>query len=371
MQQNSMVDMQSLRTIIEYPITDIAIDKLSKRYAQLEITDAKSYKDVTIAIGEVRKYRIAVEKKRKKLKKESLEYGRKVDKEAKRITAMLVPIESGLKEKKQIVDDQKAAEKAEKARIEAARVETIRVKIADIQKIATELYGLGSSQIMDILVKTETVEILPDEYEEFTLEAKQVHAESVDLIKRVLETQIQHETEEAERKAEAERLEKIRIEQEVERKRLEEIAAANEAKKQAEQNRIDKENAKLEVARAAIEKERQIIEAEKQVEADLKKQETLKKRLAEEAKIKAERDAREKADREEAERVAKEEAEAAEKKRQEAMKPDKEKLVDFANRLCQIDPPKVVSYPARQMSLKAVERLHEIASWMIKDVEKL
>ena len=68
--------------LIEYPVTDSAIEELSKRFAPLEITDGKTYKSVTVAIGEVRGYRVSVEKKRKELKKDALEYGRKVDGEA-------------------------------------------------------------------------------------------------------------------------------------------------------------------------------------------------------------------------------------------------------------------------------------------------
>lgn len=371
MQQTAeVIDIQPTGgMVIEYNITDAAIEKLSKQFSPLEITDTKSYKAVQIAIGEVRGYRISVERTRKELKKDALAYGRKVDTEAKRITALLLSIEEGLKAKKQVVDDQKAAEKAEKARIEAERVEGIRNKIADIQRLTVGLNGLDADQLRSLSEQNNSIEITADEYAEFALEAKQAKAEVGNTIAQALAARIKFDEEEAERKAEAERLEKIRVEQEAERKRLEEEQARIDAARKAEEERLAAEQAKIDAANRKIEKERERLEAEKQAEIDRKEREALKKRLAEEAKVKAEKDAKEKAEREEAERVAREKAEAEEAARQEALKPDKEKLISFANSLYEIEAPALTDKDLQTLASYAISKIKEIATLTISGVE--
>ena len=118
-QQTEVFEMQrTTNLVVEYDVPTVSIEDMAKRFAPLEITDTASYKAVTSAIAEVRTLRITVEKKRVELKRDALEYGRKVDSEAKRITAMLAPIEQDLNDKKQAEDNRKEAIRQEKIRIE-------------------------------------------------------------------------------------------------------------------------------------------------------------------------------------------------------------------------------------------------------------
>ena len=357
--------------LIEYPVTDSAIAELSRQYAPLEITDGKTYKAVTVAIGEVRGYRVSVEKKRKELKKDALEYGRKVDGEAKRITALLEPIESGLKAKKQAVDDEKLAEKVEKARIEAERVEGILKKISDIQRITVGLHGLNSDQLRGLLSLSESIEIQYTEYAEFALEAKQAQAESINIIKQALGAKIQFEEEVEARRVESERLEKARLEQEAEAKRLAEENTRIQAKQEEEARKIAEARAKIDADNARIEQERQKLEAEKQAEIDRKEREALEKTLAEEAKEKSEKNAREKAEREDAKRIIKEKAEAEESARQEALKPDKEKLQDFANHLLNLPPVRTKSEEGKILADKVQGQVLAVAQNLIIEIREM
>ena len=80
------------------PTTAIVAEKFQP---MMELTvkgvdDKTGLAKVHAARMEVKNCRVAVEKHRKHLKADALEYGRTVDKEAKRITALLEPIEQHL-----------------------------------------------------------------------------------------------------------------------------------------------------------------------------------------------------------------------------------------------------------------------------------
>lgn len=206
--------------VVEYDLPNAAIKELAERFAPLEITDTASYKMVVGAIAEVRTLRTTVEKKRVELKRDALEYGRKVDSEAKRITAMLTPIENELIGKKQIEDNRKEAERQEKIRIEQERIACIREKISGIQRMVLGLNGLTSKDIHDLAPLVAAIVITPEEYAEFTLEAEQAKGEVKAAIAKAYDERVKlEEEEEAARKAESERLEQVRKEQEAEAKR--------------------------------------------------------------------------------------------------------------------------------------------------------
>jgi colicin import membrane protein len=340
--------------LVDYAvITDEAIEVLEKKFTPLEITDGKTYKAVAAAIGEVRGYRVSVEKKRKELKRDALVYGRKVDGEAKRITALLEPIESQLKTKKQIVDDKKAREAAEKAKIEAERINGITGRISKIQQLTIGLNGQSVESLENVLMQVEDERFLLDEYEEFKSAARKTIAETLVVIKEAIAARKKLDDEEAAQKIESERLEKIRAEQ------------AEEARKIAEAKaKIDAENAR-------IEQERQKLETEKAAEANRKEREILEKKLAAEAKVQAEKDAKEKAEREERERVARAKAEAAENARQEALKPDKEKLQNFANYLLNLPPVQVKSEKAKTLANNTLEAIYDVAQGLISSIREM
>lgn len=109
--------------VVEYSVSDAAIEKLRERYSGLTIANPADYERVRVAIADVRDIRVQVEKTRVELKADALAYGRKVDAEAKRITALLLEIEETLKLEKQKVDDEKDRVRREKEAAEKARIE--------------------------------------------------------------------------------------------------------------------------------------------------------------------------------------------------------------------------------------------------------
>jgi hypothetical protein len=252
-----------------------------------------------------------------------------------------------------------AERKAEAERIEQERVDIIRSKISAKAEITIGLNSLNSNELRSLIAEIEAVELLPEDYQEFIAEANSTKHKVFCQASDALENRLKYESEAAERAALAEKLRLQREAQEAEAKRLEAIRIEQEAKELEEREKIDAERRK-------IEKERADFEAEKKAEQDRIEREALEKRLAEEAKAKAEAELKARLEREEAARIAKIEADKKEAERLEALKPDKQRLMDFANRIRAIETPSVESPEAKDVLIEAM-RLIGDAVWKIED----
>ena len=150
-----MTTEQTTTIQVVYPITDADITARFAGYADLTADSPQGYKAVQAAIGELRSARVEVEKRRKDLKAESLEYGRRVDEVAKYLTGLIEAIEHPLKAKKAAVDEEKARIKAEKEAAERAAIEakiraeqeaeTARLK-AEAERLAQERAALEAER---------------------------------------------------------------------------------------------------------------------------------------------------------------------------------------------------------------------------------
>lgn len=296
---------------------ETAVAELRETYMGLAIAgpeDRKGYLAVSEARKDVKARRVKVEHARKALKEDALAYGRLVDGEAKRITAMLEPIEQHLQEQEDGYEAAREAIKRKEAEAKAAR----------LQARADAIGAVGGRLPLAVL------ESLTDEQ----FAAELLIATQADEARKASEAA--KAKEDADRKAEADRLRKIeddriaseRAKLEAERKAQEEQARIERGKLEEErrmqaeaQRKIDAENNRLAAERQRIERE----EFERQ------------------AKATAEKEAREKLEREMFEqlRLAKEKAEreAEEAKRREAMKPDLEKFREYLDGLRNIPLP--------------------------------
>lgn len=307
--------------VIEYNVSDAAIEQLGEELSGLTAETPEKYKAVAAGIGRVRTLRVAVEKTRKELKADALAYGRKVDGEAKRITAKLLEIEEPLKLTKQAVDDEKARIKREKEEAErkAREAEEARLRAEQEAKERAERERIKAEQ----------------EAEQKRLDAERAELEKQRLAQEA-ELRKQREAEQerqriAQEKADAERKaeeEKLRVERE-----------KIEAQQREEQARIEAERKKVEAERLRLEHEK----------------------FEREAKERAEREAKEKAEREaEEKRLAEIEA----KKEQErllAMRPDVEKVAAIADAISAIEMPIVLSDEANTFLLDIRHELLNIA----------
>lgn len=239
---------------IVYGINEQQISTLRAECSGLTADTKQGYEQVRLAIGKVRDIRVAIEKRRVELKADALEWGRKVDSEAKRITAALVAIEEPLKLEKAKVDE--AKERERKAKEEAERLER-------------EAKERAIKEAEEARIKAER----EAEQARLAEERKAIEAERAKLAE-------ERRKQQAEAKAERERLDAIRREE--------------EAKQRAERDRIEAAQRKLDEERRKVQEAAEKLAREKAAaEADAKRQE-------------------------------------AERIRQEALKPDRQKVAEFA-----------------------------------------
>lgn len=261
---------------------------------------SKGNKDARSYVYKLRQSKAAVDKARKEEKAVSLEYGRKVDAEAKQI---IDAIESMIEVHQRPLDE---IEEREKSRIEA-----IKSRIASFYELPSLMQNETAQCLLNAIGDVKSIK-LDNAFGEFLAEAGQKKDETIAKLEELLAARQKYEAEQAE-------LEKLRKEAAEREQKEREERIAHEA---AEKARLDAE-AKAEAQKRAIEeKARQEREAAERRE--------LEQKLALE---RAERD-REQAMRD-AELAAQREREKieAEQKKAEQEKADREKQVEHVKRI--------------------------------------
>lgn len=107
------VQHASVTPLVRYHVTKTDIENTRSVYAALSADTTEGYESVRKAIAFCRSTRVQVEKRRKELKADSLEWGRRVDSGAKELTAIIESIEAPLQAKKDAVDAEKERAKRE------------------------------------------------------------------------------------------------------------------------------------------------------------------------------------------------------------------------------------------------------------------
>lgn len=295
--------------IIDYSVTDAALAELKEKYGGLraKFGDGMAYKSVTDAIAVVRTLRVNVEKKRVELKADALEYGRKVDAEAKRITAALLEVEEPLKANKDEIDAEKERLRAAKAKIEQDRIDAIMARIALFADAVTASAGMTSYTIRMNIAGVDGA-VIDESFQEFQQQAADAKAAALEKMNLLLAGRLEIEEQDRKRREEDERLKAERAELEAKRKEIEAAQAAEAARQQAERDKLAAEQRKIDEEKAAIQRQKEREEFERQ------------------AKIRAEEGAAAKVAAAEAAKKAEAERVAAEKAAAEALKPDVEKL---------------------------------------------
>jgi len=267
----------------------------------MSLDDQEGFEAVHSGRMVIKGKRVEVEKKRKELKASALEWGKKVDSEAKRIFGLLEPIEKHLQAEEDKITKEKERIKAEQDRIQK---EITQKRLDDLLAVNVVM------PFFDVATMSESdyAGLLDSSTNKYMAEQLRVQEET-------------RAREEAESKLAIERAEIEKMRQE-----------------QAEQAKIQLEKEK------ALQSERDAINAEKRAEQERKDREAFEKEADERARIKAEADAKVKVEadalrekdrieREAREKKEREEAEAAEKIRLAELAPDKEKLILFAGKI--------------------------------------
>jgi hypothetical protein len=292
------------------------------------LDDADGFKAVHSARIVVKGLRVDVEKRRKELKADALSWGKKVDSEAKRIFSKIEPIETHLTNEEEKITKEKERIAAEKAKREECRVNLIRERIEFIRSVPNKITLSTRADEIRRIIESFIGTIKEEIYQEFTATAKAAYAESVAKIEAALSARVQFEAEEVERQAESARLAKERAE--LERQRAEE-----NAKLKADRDALEVERRKVEDARREQEHREVVAKAEKEAAKDVRE-------MAEvEAKAKAE-----------AERIAR-------------LRPDREKVLDYANALSAVPVPACASEEAVAIISEAAEMVDDITKHLI------
>ena len=353
--------------LVPYGLDTVIVESLKAKYLDITIKpdDKAAYAMVMAGQRECREIRLSCESWHKDKKAWIVKAGRHYDDERRRVLGLLAPIEDHLKAVRQAEDDRKKAIEAEKARKEAERVQGIMSRIEAIRNTPITIMRGTSQEIRSVLQRVLDTELTSEVFQEFLAEAQTVQEKVVSDLVIAADAAAKREKEDAERKAEAERLEAIRKQQAEESARL-------EALRKADEERVRKQFEAIEAEQRKIKAEKATIEAQKRVEADRVAREAMEKQMADVARIKAEKDAAEKLEREAREAKEREEREKAEKARAEAMKPDKEKLVDWFFRVENVQKPDLSSDEAKAIlsnAIRAIDKAFIAAKKAIRELK--
>ena len=260
-------------------LTDAKLAEYRERFSRLSAQTKDGYEDVRKAIAVCRTTRTAIDKKRKELNEGAQVYIRTVNGEAKRLTEAIEAIEEPLKTEKQSADDERERLKAE---AEAAKAKKVHDRISMfIEQAGVPCTPLQAKVWTDADFES-ALAIAKDAYQarlkaeqEAEAERKRIEAQQQEEIRK------QHE-EIAKQRAE---LDRIRAEQEAARLKHE-AELQRVCDEQAEKDRVERE--RLEFERSVLQAESaRLAKAEAdRVEAVRKEQEAARK--ADEARIAAE-----------------------------------------------------------------------------------
>lgn len=260
-------DVQKIETALtEFSAVDAGIAALKATYGGIvyAVTTIEGLDAAKKARAVVREPRFRVEQIRKDAKAPILALGKKLDEEARRITAALLEVEAP-------IDVQIKAEEDRKEREKQARIDAERKRVADIQDRIAKLRGVvqihateaNPAVIADAIIAIDQTAI-DDSFAEFADAAKVAKLEALAALDKLLtaaDARVAEKLRIAEERAE---LERMRAEQEkreaVERERQTEAnrQALATAEREAEKNR--RERAELDAERERIDRQRQIDE---------------------------------------------------------------------------------------------------------------
>jgi hypothetical protein len=254
--------------IVEFSTIDAGIAALTEKFSGV-LYDCKTAEGLEAAKAArltIREPRYAVERIRTAAKRPLVDLGKKLDAEAKRITAALEAIEDPIDAQIKAEEQRREAEKAAKLAAEAARVAKIKQRIEAIRAIATQSVTAGSDQIT--LRLSELTQLAIDEsFGEFADEALRALGETTATLRQLHAAALSREAEA--RRIEAERAELARLRKE-QQERDAVAAAEAEAKRKAEQarqaeeaQRVAEQAAALAAAQRKLDEEREAFERQK------------------------------------------------------------------------------------------------------------
>lgn len=298
--------------LTEFNAVEAGLAALRTQYAGVvyPVDTTAGMDDAKAARLALREPRYAIERIRKEAKAPLLAIGKKLDADAKRITAEIEKIEGPIDQQIKAEEARKEAEKQAKIAAEIKRVQDIQERIAELRGNQTLTPASGPGLIAKHISDLTAIAV-DGSFEEFREQAESAKLAGLDRLRNLHIAAVAYETEQARLAAEREELARLRVEQaerdRLDRERLQaEARAAKEAQVKAEQE-----------AAEILRKEREAIAAER-------RQQEAHAQAAREAQARIEREAADKLrqDRErlDAERAAMEREQEALRRAEESRK---------------------------------------------------
>lgn len=321
-------------------LTEANLQLMAAQAEELTINQetGKGYQEVRAAHIQVKGYSTQIKQRLDELNKPLNEQRRKNNEMADRLQKIIAPIIETLETKRIGWETIKAEAKAKLDQEERNRISGIRAKIDQIADIPTTISGMyDSAGILIVANEIKAREISTEEYCEFADEARKTRDRAHLTLLTMHDTLVKTEREEAEQAAIQAELDAKRKEQEAETKRLDEIQKAQDEKERKE--------------REAIEAEKRKIEEAKRAEQERIEHEARKKEAAKQARLKAEVEAK-----------AAAEKKALEKAEIERLKPDCQRMIEWADELAAIKAPVFADEKFQNFAVVMVKPIHGIAS---------
>jgi len=339
---NATEEPPVIETAFEIVPAELGLELAAKNSLELAFsgffTEAAKWKEHAATITEpklartarleLKNLRVAAEKKRKELKEDSLRMGKAIDGANNILLALIVPIEKDLE------DVEKAAERAEAARIKALTAD----RAEALAKYEFEAIGIQLGTLTN------------DQWSTYLQDAKDVFEARKERERKAVEEAAAAAKKEAEER-EAQRLENIHLKAEAEK-----AAAALEAERKAQAEKDAAAKAEREKIEAAAAEDRRKAQESAAAEA--------KRREAAEREAQALRDA-------EVKRVADARAADAERAKAEALAakkaaaaPDKAKLMEFAAIVRKLEVPIMKSIDGKNVAVDVGVKVDSFAKWI-------
>lgn len=253
--------------LVEYSRTEAALAELREKYsgATFDLTTTAGDKAARAARLDLKTLRTSLEAKRKELKAPAVEFGRKIDDEAKRITAEIVALEDPIDAQIKADEKRREDERLERERIAAERAAGFRAKIDAIRACVAKSQDLPSERISNGIAQVESIVTDEATWAEFAAEAEQAKTTTLAAMKNLRDLAKAREEEAA--RVEAQRLENERIAAE-QRAAAEALAAQQKALAEQAAALAAQQKALNDAKAEADRKERERVEAEARKHAE-------------------------------------------------------------------------------------------------------
>lgn len=242
---------------------------VAKTAAITNVVDKNGREEAHRAAMGLKNARVAIKNIGEEAREDAVAFQRAVVAEVARLAAITADEETRLFALRDAYDAKMAAEKAERERIEAERVATIRNRVDAIKAMPVVHAAANSIELSAALANLAKVTVTAEEFAEFADEAAQAVDAAANALLTLRAAARQREEAEAERqcKAEADRIELARLKAEqAERDRV----AAAEAAERARLAQVERDKAEADRKAAAAreaELQRQLAEMKAQMEA--------------------------------------------------------------------------------------------------------